>query len=59
MLKTQLVKIVANASLGFVMAGYSTGYMNPALDTIDSVFAIVEDKEYYNGLIACKNQEYR
>lgn len=47
-----LYKIVANSSLGFVFFGYTLGYMNPSLKTIDKVFQIDNDVEYYNGLLS-------
>lgn len=49
---TLLYKLVANASLGFVYFGYSVGYLNPALTTVDVVFGITENVDYYNGLLS-------
>lgn len=49
-----LYKLVANGSLGFVYFGYSVGYMNPALNTVDVVFGITENVDYYNGLLSGK-----
>ncbi|CAD8196871.1 unnamed protein product [Paramecium octaurelia] len=49
---TLLKYLVANASLGFVYFGYSVGYLNPALQTVDVVFGITENVDYFNGLLS-------
>jgi hypothetical protein len=51
---TLLYKLVANASLGFVYFGYTVGYLNPALTTVDVVYGITEKVDYYNGLLSGK-----
>ena len=47
------LKISGNAALGFMLQGYMLAYLNPALSTIDAVFAFDEDSvNFYNGLLS-------